>query len=483
MGFPKFCVISLILLSVVILQTAGATLTTTDHEFLEDLEKRAFQFFWEHSNNGTGLTLDRTRTTGEAAAPGTHNHNIASIAASGFALVSYCIASNRNWAQKNELLTRTRNTLDFFAHRAPHKEGWFYHWMDAETGVRRWSSEISSIDTALLLGGVLTVKQCFKENEEIVRMATAIYERVDFRWMLNGDANYLSHGWTDENNFLASRWTDYSEQTMLNLLAIASPTFNISWTTWYALKRDYRTYKNHRYISAVPPLFIHQYSHAFFDYRGKRETFSNFSVDYFENSVVATRVQQEFFAEELSGKWPHYSANLWGLTASDSADGYKAWGAPPEDPTTDGTVVPCAAGGSLMFAPEITLPTLRSMKEKYPHTYGRYGFADAFNPATNWTNSDVLGIDVGITLLSAENLRTGKVWAWFMANPEAQEALRRVHLLDVATSTSSIMASTNMPSTVPPNLDTTVTQTSSSVLTKSSVLLWLFILSAIHRTM
>ena len=405
-------------------------LTADDQIFLEDLEKRAFQYFWEHSDQETGLTLDRARTNGAVHPANTNNYNVASIAATGFALTSYCIAADRNWRAQTELKERTRKTLEFFRSRAFHKNGWFYHWMDQKTGARRWNSEVSSIDTTLLLGGVLSVRQCFADDKQIVEAATKIFERVDFAWMLAGDRFLLSHGWRPETGFLKTRWDNYSEHAILYLLGIGSPTHPISWQSWYAWKRDFAvTYGDYSYQASAAPLFIHQFSHAWFDFRGKRERYKNFKIDYFENSATATRAQQQFFVDVLSQEFPQYSAKIWGLTASDSEKGYIAWGAPPRDAMIDGTVVPCAAGGSLMFAPEIALPTLVEMRNRFgARVYGRYGFADAFNPHNGWTNPDVIGIDLGIMLLSAENLRTGNVWHWFMQNPEPRAAMQKARL-------------------------------------------------------
>ncbi|MDQ6788443.1 MAG: hypothetical protein M3033_16690 [Acidobacteriota bacterium] len=243
--------------------------------------------------------------------------------------------------------------------------------------------------------------------------------------MLNGDKYLLSHGWRPENGFIPNRWHDYSEDKILYLLAIGSPTHPIPAASWYAWKRDWREYGGYKYIAAVSPLFIHQFSHAFVDFRGRRERRAPF-VDYYENSVQATRAQRQFFIDVLSKEFPDYNENVWGLTASDFQGGYVAWGAPPRHEATDGTVVPCAAAGSLMFTPDISLAALRAMKAKYgDKIYGRYGFADAFNPKTGWVDSDVIGIDLGITLLSAENLRSGKIWFWFMQNPEINLALAR----------------------------------------------------------
>lgn len=404
-------------------------LSDGDENFLEDLERRAFRFFREHSDANTGLTLDRARTNGDAPKKGEDHFQVASIAATGFALTSYCIAAERRWITSEEGKTRTRRTLDFFANRAFQKNGWFYHWIDQKTGERRWRSEVSSIDTALLLGGVLSVRQCFADDEEIVRLATKIYNRVDFQWMLNSDAYLLSHGWRPETGFIRNRWSDYSESSILYLLAIGSPNRPISRQSWYAWQRGYIEYKNYKYLAAVSPLFIHQFSHAWVDFRNKRERYLNYDTNYFDNSVAATRAQREFTIDVLSKEFPTYSANIWGLTASDSAKGYVAWGAPPRHEATDGSVVPCAAAGSLMFAPEITLPALLEMKARFgDKIYGRYGFADAFNPQTGWVDDDVIGIDVGITLLSAENLRSGNVWKWFMENREIKNALVRAQI-------------------------------------------------------
>ena len=406
----------------------AAAVSPADDAFLEDLERRTFQYFWDHSDPQTGLTLDRSRTDGTIHPPGASHHKVASIAATGFALSGYCIGADRKWITPEQARERTRNTLDFLANKQQHKNGWFYHFVDQTTGERRWNSEVSSIDTALLLGGVLTVKQCFKDDAAIVSLADKIYKRVDFRWMLNGDPYLLSHGWRPENGFISNRWHDYSEQMILYLMAIGSPTTPIPPRAWYALERPWQEYKEYRYLAAVSPLFIHQFSHAWVDFRNRRERLPP-NVDYFENSVKATRAQRQFFIDVLSKDFPKYSANIWGLSASDSKRGYVAWGAPPRDPQTDGTVVPYAPAGSLMFTPDISLEALKEMKRLYgDKVYGKYGFADAFDPRDGWVNPDVIGIDLGITLLSIENLRSGKVWYWFMQNDEIRRALRRVSL-------------------------------------------------------
>jgi hypothetical protein len=296
-----------------------------------------------------------------------------------------------------------------------------------KSGERKWRSEVSSIDTALLIAGALTARQYFHGDAEIVHLATRIYERIDFPWMLNGNPTLLAMGWHPETGFIKSRWDDYSEHTMLYLLAIGSPTHPITPDSWYAWKRNWNHYDGYTYLGKTP-LFTYQYSQAWVDYRHRREVRGE-HVDYFENSVKATLAHRRFCID-LAKEFPAYGPNMWGISASDSIKGYVAWGGPPRDPAIDGTVVPYAVVGSLMFIPEMALPALRTMREKNgERVYGRYGFTDAFNPNTGWVNRDVIGIDLGITVLSAENARTGHVWRWFMRNLEIPRAMRKVGLL------------------------------------------------------
>lgn len=411
--------------------TVSAQLSRDDEVFLNDLQERLFRYFWEQADPQTGIVPDRARTDGSLL---DENHrNVGSIAATGFGLTALCIGSERRWIDRTQAVERARVTLRFFADRAYQQRGWFYHWIDTKTGERRWNSEVSSIDTALLLAGVLTAGQCFANDPEIPRLATRIYRRVDFRWMLNGDPLLLSHGWKPESGFLHPRWDTYSEDTILYLLAIGSPTFSISPRSWYALWKDRYRYARYSYFTTIGvPLFMHQYSHAWVDFRGRRETQGD-RIDYFQNSVNAT-LAHRIFCINLAHAFPGYGPDVWGITASDSAKGYLAWGGPPRDPDIDGTVVPSAAGGSLMFTPELSVRALRRMREKFgDRIYGRYGFVDAFNPNNGWVNPDVIGIDQGIILLSAENARTGAIWRWFMKNPEIPLALRRVGLVKSAT--------------------------------------------------
>ena len=403
------------------------SLRASDDALLEDLSRRSFTFFWEHADPATGIVRDRARTDG--APVSTNARDVGSIASVGFGLTGLCLAADQRWVPRAAAIERARTTLAFFAGRMPHQRGWFHHFVNMRTGAREWNSELSSIDTALLLAGVLTVRQCFGQSEpEIARLADSIYRRVDFVWMLAGDPLLLAHGWRPESGFIRSRWDRYCELMILYVLAIGSPTHPIPPASWRAWSRPVMTFQEFRYVSGPDPLFVHQYSHAWIDFRGRREREPP-HLDWWENSVVATRAHKAFMLS-LTREFPGYSENVWGVTASDSRKGYVAWGGPPRHERIDGSVVPAAAAGSLMFAPGITLPVIRELRERFgDRIYGRYGFADAFHPIDGWVNPDVIGIDLGITLLSAANLRHGRIWGWFMRNPEIPAAMERAGLM------------------------------------------------------
>lgn len=405
-------------------------LAQTEQAFLEDLQRRAFRYFWEQGDPQTGLVLDRARADGlRVTGP---SHNVASIAATGFGLTAICAAAERGWITPAAASSRVRLTLDFLANRATNVHGWFYHFLNSATGERAWKCEISSIDTALLLAGVLTARQKFHRDSAIVDRATTIYRRIDFGWMRNGNPTLLSMGWRPETGFLKATWNMYAEETMLYLLGIGSPTYPLPVESWHAWKRTWTDYGGYRFLNSAP-LFTHQYSQAYVDYRDRFESTPPY-INLFINSIAATLANRAF-CMSLAKRFPDYTGDIWGVTASDSAHGYTAWGRVPVADHIDGTVVPCAAGGSLMFTPQVCLQALRSMKARFgdrgidgKSVWGRYGFVDAFNPLSGWVDADVLGIDQGITLVSAENARSGAVWRWFMANPEPVKALEMVGL-------------------------------------------------------
>ncbi|WP_404425193.1 glucoamylase family protein [Nibricoccus sp. IMCC34717] len=390
----------------------GIQLEEPEKALLVELEQRGLQYFIDHTHPHTGLTRDR------APALGTASYAPASIAASGFALTAWVIAEDQGWMTHEEAVARVKRTLTFARDQVAHEHGWFYHFVDMEDGKRVWNCEASTIDTALFLLGALTAREAL-EDAEINALVDTLYRRVDWQWALNG-GTLLTHGWTPEHGFLRSRWDSYSEHMGLYLLGLGAPQQPLPPESWHAWNRPKSHYAGFDFI-ACPPLFTHQYSHAWFFFRDRSDDYA----DYWQNSVAATLAQREWCAAQ-SHLFPSWSRTLWGVTASDSERGYRAWGAPqgPHDPKLDGTLVPCAPGGSLPFAPRECLEALAAMRQlEVDGLWGRYGFADAFNLETGWVAPDVIGIDVGITLVMANNLRSGAVWAAFMKSPEAQRGM------------------------------------------------------------
>jgi hypothetical protein len=392
-----------------------APLSPDDDWFLNELEIANFNYFWEQASPKTGMVKDRCHV-------GTNDEGIvASIAATGFGLTALCIGEQRGLVSSSDALERVFVALRFLWRKLPNHRGFFYHFANINSGERVWDSEVSSVDTAILLCGILTCREHFR-HPEVVELADLIFGRVDWTW-LSEDTSLLPHGWTPEIGFLPSRWDYYSELMMMYLLGLGSSSHPLKDETWTAWKRLVFEYDGLRYIGSFAPLFVHQYSQAWFDFRGRRDKFA----DYFQNSVIATDVHRRFCLE-LGKQYPDYSDDLWGITASDSNHGYVIWGGPPATGPIDGTVVPSAAGGSLPFQPQATLRVLKTIRNRYGAAWSKYGFVNAFNPLTNWYDTDVIGIDTGITMLMAENLRTGFVWNTFMQTPEAQRGMRRAGL-------------------------------------------------------
>lgn len=321
----------------------------------------------------------------------------------------------------NQVRERVRSCLRHLMNSQDNELGWFYHFVNQKTGERVWNCELSTIDTALLLAGVITAQQYFHDDGELFNLGAEIYRRVDFPWLLDNRTGLFRMGWLPETGFLRAEWHSYWEESILYLLAIGSPANPISARSWYCFDRPQIELAGYRFVGNGP-IFTHQYSQAWMYLANLRDG-PPFGIDYFQNSTTATYAYRAFWIS-LRGMYPGFSENLWGVTASDSDIGYIIWGSPTSRRDLDGTVVPCAPGGSLMFAPEICLPALRYMHEQFgEYVYGRYGFVDAFNPITVWADPDVVGIDVGITLLSAENLRTGNVWQWFNRSADVQRAM------------------------------------------------------------
>ena len=386
----------------------------TDDQFLDAIERAIFLYFWEQASSTTGQVKDRV------FAAGNDTRTVSSIAATGFGLTALCIADQRGYMTSADIGARVQATLSFLLNQMPHKNGFFYHFVDMNTGARAFNSEVSSIDTTILLCGILTCRQHF-QDPQIVDTATQLYQRVNWPWMLNGGSTF-SMGWTPENGFITSRWDTYSELMMLYLLAIGATANPIPASAWQAFTRPTLTYQGLTYITNLSaPLFIHLYSHAWFDFRNQQDAYAN----YFNNSITATRAHK-LFCLSLAGQFSDYSNNLWGITASDSANGYVAWGGPPSMGPIDGSIVPCAVGGSVPFLSSDCIAALRNMQSAFPKAWQRYSFVDAFNPLSGWYDTDVIGIDLGIMMLMAENQRTGFVWNTFMKNPEAAAAMTAV---------------------------------------------------------
>lgn len=383
------------------------------NRLLDEIERAGCLYFWEQSNSQTGLVRDRFTVYG------TDRGGVSSIAATGFGLTALCIAESRGYLSHPQARDRVLTTLRFLWKKLPNHRGFFYHFADMNTGARQWDSEVSSVDTAILLCGVLTCRHFF-HHDEITNLSHEIFNRVDWTW-LSEDTSLLPHGWMPEVGFLPYWWDGYSELMMMYLLGMGSSSHPLAAEAWNAWKRLTFEYDGLRYIGAFAPLFVHQYSQAWFDFRYKRDRYA----DYFENSVVATEVHRRFCLE-LAKEFPDYSENLWGITASDSRYGYVGWGGPPAVGPIDGTVVPCATGGSLPFLPQECLRVLSSMKNRYSDAaWSRYGFVDSFNPLKKWYDTDVIGIDVGITIVMAENARTGLIWEIFMKSEEARRGMMR----------------------------------------------------------
>ena len=407
-----------------------------DDALLEELAHANFQYFWEQCNPDTGIVKDRCNVRAG------DKNELGSIAATGFGLTALCIGDKRGYVSHAQAQKRVLDSLRFMRKKLPSHRGFFYHWAKISTGERLWDSEVSSVDTALLLCGILTCRAHF-DHPEISELASEIFNRVDWTW-LSEDTTVLPHGWTPESGFLQYRWDNYSEMMMMYLLGMGSSSHPLSSRAWNAWKRTLFEYDDIRYIGSFAPLFVHQYSQAWFDFRDKRDQYA----DYFENSVLATDVHRRFCID-LAGQFPDYTDDLWGITASDSVHGYVVWGGPPATGPIDGTVAPCAAGGSLPFQPAATIRVLRTIKDQFgANAWCRYGFVDAFNPLTKWYDTDVVGIDTGITMVMAENARTGFVWDTFMKNPEARLGMERAdfkkHESSIAQAAGPLLAGTRL---------------------------------------
>ena len=458
-----------LLASLTACQNHGAAVTeprvpAADQAFLDTVSRRTFDFFWETTNPQNGLTPDRWPT-----------RSFSSIAAVGFALTAYPIGVERGWVSRDAARDRVLTALRFFW-TAPQGDatsgvtgnhGFFYHFLDMDSGLRFGRVELSTIDTSLLLAGILACRNYFDRSDpgetEVRALADSIYARVDWQWARDNNV-VVSMGWrpepaSDENErgFIKSNWVGYDEAMILYVLALGSPTHAIDPAAWTEWTRTYKwdRFEGQDYVQ-FPPLFGYQYSHLWIDFRGIQDAYMRQrGIDYFENSRRATLAHRTYASTNPSA-WRGYDASTWGLTASDgpldstlAIDGrtrtfhtYWARGVATTEMNDDGTLAPTAAGGSVPFAPEIAVPALVNMRRVYGDPlFGRYGFVDAFNPTlrsaslpvrqgrivdgVGWFDTDYLGIDQGPILEMIENWRSGLVWNLMKKDPAIVRGLCR----------------------------------------------------------
>jgi len=405
--------------------TSASQPAMSDSVFLDLVQRASFDFFWQEANPSNGLIKDRSAS----GAP-------CSIASVGFGLSSICVAIDRGWISRADGRTRVLTTLKTFWEKPQGRDsfgnigykGFFYHFLDMNTALRTWNSELSSIDTALLLAGILDAKQYFTNTDptenQVRALADSIYYRVDWQFMRNFQPN-VTLGWFPETGFINAWWRGYNEAMIMNILALGSPTHPIppsSWTAW-TIGYEWQTQYGQSYV-IFPPLFGHQYSHCWIDFRDIQDDYMRQrSIDYFENSRRATLAARAYCIANPR-RWTGYDENVWGITACDGPNGYAARGAPPAQ-NDDGTIAPTAAGGSMPFTPAESIAALRYMYDTYRNQiWTKYGFRDAFNLTANWWGPDVIGIDEGPIVMMIENYRTQSVWKRFMQNPDIQRGLQ-----------------------------------------------------------
>jgi len=424
--------------------------------FLDTLERRTFEWFWDLSDSVTGLTPDRWPT-----------QSFVSVGATGFALTAYPIGAERGWVSRPRAAARVLATLRFLWQArqdtaysgATGYRGFFYHFLDPKSGTRFEDVELSTMDSALLLAGVLFCQSYFERAggaEPAIRAtAESLYARADWNWA-QARPPTIALGWHPRRGHLPYDWRGYDEAMILHVLALGSPTHAVGPETWAAWCSGYKwgTFQGQEHLGFAP-LFGHQYSHTWIDFRGIRDAFMReHGIDYFENSRRATLAQRAYAIANPEG-YRGYGERLWGLSACDGPlDGtmtlngrarefhtYQARGASFTRVTDDGTIAPTAAAASIAFAPEVVIPTLLAMRGDWGEPlFGRYGFLDAMNPTldapaqlhhgrvvpgTGWFDTDYLGIDQGPILAMIENHRSGLVWKTMRRNSHIVRGLER----------------------------------------------------------
>ncbi|WGS64620.1 glucoamylase family protein [Marinitoga aeolica] len=410
----RFILIFLVLISTLVI-------FSIDNQYFNEEFKRSFFFFWEQANineksSGYGLIRDRY--------PG--NPNVASIASTGYGLAAIPIGIEKGWISYEEGYTRVNKTLDTLLN-LKNIRGFFYHFLDINTGKRIWNSEISTIDTSILLCGVLTAGEYF--GGEIKEKAEKLYKNVNWKMFVDKSTNYFYMAFYPEKGF-SGKWDFYAEQLMMYILAAGSPTYPINEDVYYSFKRHEGNYKSKKFIhSWFGSLFTYQYSHAWIDFRNKKD---KLGVDWFENSVNAS-IANYNYCVDLSNKFKSFSKDRWGLSACDSPNGYNGlFGAPPsgynnKQHKVDGTIATSAALGSIVFTPDLSLKALNAFY-KISGLVGKYGLKNAFNLDKNWIANDYIGIDKGIILLMFANYENEFVWKLFNKNQYIKNGLKRLEI-------------------------------------------------------
>jgi hypothetical protein len=397
-------------------------------DLLNDSSKRAFNYFLERSHPKTGFTKDRSNNFTKQDK---EENRIASIASTGFALAAYGIGSHRKWITKQEAIQLSRKTLSNCQKTAPKHKGWYYHWFDWETGKREWNCEVSTIDSCIFWCGMILNERALKDPE-ITKLSNQILRQIDWKYMLTNDGAKpkkltLTHGYTPEKGFIPSEWADYSENAMLYLLMLGSdPTSPAK--AWTNFRRERITAYGQTFLTGGP-LFLHQMSHVFFDFKNKKD---KLGIDYWANSRAVTLAHREYCRQNPK-KFKAYSEKVWGLSACDIPTGYGAQGITGfwQD---NGTLAAPATLASVMFTPKESIEAANEMYRLFPQTYGRYGFVTGFNPQENWHSQDVIGIDQGQMMLAIENARDGLPNKLFMSSPLSHKGMRRAEFRTIPAS-------------------------------------------------
>ncbi|MFH0880337.1 MAG: glucoamylase family protein [Lentisphaerota bacterium] len=416
-----------------LLAAAGADPTNssamTDDEFLDLVERRSFDYFWYETNPSNGLTRDRGHNFKSS-----EGLNMCSVAAVGFALTAYAIGAERGWVSRTDAVKRVRVTLQTFD-QGPIRnvKGLFPHFVDYFTCADMPGTEVSTIDTALLLAGMIVAMEYF-QDAEISNLSRKIIERVDWDWARNGDAHFVVHGIAQDGKFLDAKWGSFTEGLLIYLIAAGSPTHPLPMASWDANDRHLDEYEGYRFACeyGFQSIFRYQYPALWFDFRGVRD---RSGLDYFENVTIATLAMRQYCLRQVY-KFPgSYGPDLWGQGAADGpGNRYMIYGFPPGEPYSppDGTVIPYAMAGSMPFTPQLSIRGLRYLYDQHHNMWGKYGFADAVNPMRRFVARDVIGLDAGAMFMGIENYRSGRIWDLFMRNEWIRKTAAQLQLKRIA---------------------------------------------------